>query len=71
MSDPHANLECVISLLQANKVIDKNLNWIYKKNQLMIIGDIFDRGYDATQIFWLVYKLEAEAEKLVEKYIFY
>lgn len=63
MSDPHANLECVISLLQANKVIDKNLNWIFKKNQLMIIGDIFDRGYDATQIFWLVYKLEAEAEK--------
>ena len=55
MSDPHANLECVISLLQVNKVIDKNLNWIYKKNQLMIIGDIFDRGYDATQIFWLVY----------------
>lgn len=63
MSDPHANLECVVSLLQGNGVIDDKLNWAFGHNQLMIIGDIFDRGKDATQIFWLVYKLEAEAEK--------
>ena len=53
MSDPHANLECVVSLLQGNGVIDDKLNWGFGHNQLMIIGDIFDRGKDATQIFWL------------------
>jgi len=63
MSDPHGNLECVISLLQGNGVIDKDLHWSYGKNRLVIIGDIFDRGNDATQIFWLVYKLEDEAAK--------
>lgn len=29
----------------------------------MIIGDIFDRGKDVPQIFWLFYKLEEEAAK--------
>ncbi len=61
MSDPHGRLDCVVSLLQGNGVIDENLNWTYGSNQLMIIGDIFDRGDDVTQIFWLVYKLEQEA----------
>lgn len=61
MSDPHGRLDCVISLLSGNKVIDKGIQWSFGKNHLVIIGDIFDRGKDATQIFWLFYKLEAEA----------
>lgn len=61
MSDPHGRLDCVVSLLQGNGVIDENMNWTYGSNHLMIIGDIFDRGDDVTQIFWLVYKLEQEA----------
>ena len=62
-SDPHANMECFVSLLQGNKVIDKDLKWCFGKNVLVINGDIFDRGLDATQIFWLVYKLEDEAAR--------
>lgn len=61
ISDPHGRLDCVVSLLQGNGVIDENMNWTYGSNHLMIIGDIFDRGDDVTQIFWLVYKLEQEA----------
>ena len=61
MSDPHGRLNLVISLLQANGVIDSQLKWSYGDNQLVVIGDIFDRGYDVPQIFWLFYKLEAEA----------
>ncbi len=61
MSDPHGNLDCFVSLLQGNKVIDDNLNWSYGDNHLVIIGDIFDRGDDVIQILWLVYKLEQEA----------
>ncbi len=61
MSDPHGDLDCVISLLQGNGVIDENYHWAYGKNHLAILGDIFDRGDDAIQIYWLVYKLEQEA----------
>ena len=61
MSDPHGRLDCVVSLLQGNGIIDGKLHWNFGTNHLVIIGDIFDRGYDATQIFWLVYQLEQEA----------
>lgn len=61
MSDPHGRLNLVISLLQNNGVIDKNLCWSFGSNTLVVIGDIIDRGYDVTQIYWLFYKLEQEA----------
>ena len=61
MSDPHGRLNLVVNLLQANGIIDSQLRWCYGANQLIVIGDIFDRGYDVPQIFWLFYKLEAEA----------
>ncbi len=61
MSDPHGNLDCVVSLLQANGVMDENYHWSYGKNQLVVNGDVFDRGDDVLQIFWLLYKLEEEA----------
>ena len=63
MSDPHGRLDCVISLLKNNGVIDENLDWIYGQDCLVMIGDIFDRGEDVVQIFWLFYKLQDEAQK--------
>lgn len=63
MSDPHGRLDCVISLLQGNHIIDKDYKWSFGHNHLVIIGDIFDRGKDVPQIFWLFYKLEDEAAK--------
>lgn len=62
MSDPHGDLDCFVNLLQGNGVVDKHLNWSFGSNHLMVVGDIFDRGDDVVQIFWLVYKLEQEAE---------
>ena len=62
MSDPHGKLDCVISLLSANGVIDKDLKWSYGQDELVVIGDIFDRGDDAVQIYWLFYKLQQEAD---------
>ncbi|MBO7640211.1 MAG: metallophosphatase, partial [Bacteroidales bacterium] len=63
MSDPHGRLDCVVSLLQGNGVIDKDLKWVYGRNHLAVIGDIFDRGEDVVQIFWLFYELQREAEE--------
>lgn len=62
ISDPHGNWECFESVLKGNGVINDNYEWIYGKNHLMIIGDIFDRGNDVLPIFWLTYKLEKEAQ---------
>ena len=61
MSDPHGRMDCVVSLLQGNQIIDTDLNWMFGNNHLVVIGDIFDRGDDVTQILWLFYKLEQEA----------
>ena len=62
MSDPHGKMDCVVSLLSANGVIDKDLKWSFGSDQLVVIGDIFDRGDDVVQIYWLFYKLQQEAE---------
>lgn len=63
MSDPHGKLDCVISLLRGNSIINEKSQWSFGKNHLVVIGDIFDRGKDVPQIFWLFYKLEQEAEE--------
>lgn len=62
LSDPHGDLHSFLSILQAQKVIDDDYNWIFGQNQLVVIGDVFDRGDDVTAIFWLLYKLEQEAK---------
>ena len=61
MSDPHGDLDCAVSLLKAGGVIDSQYRWTYGRNSLMVIGDVMDRGNDAIQILWLLYKLEQEA----------
>ena len=62
ISDLHGRLDAFVAILKGNGVVDDNLNWIYGTNQLVFIGDIFDRGRDDNGIAWLVYKLEKEAE---------
>ena len=61
ISDPHGDFESFVSVLRNNGVIGKHYEWIYGKNQVIVIGDIFDRGKDVLPIFWLMYKLEQEA----------
>ncbi len=62
VSDLHGRLDVFVAILKGNGVVDDNLNWIYGKNQLVFIGDIFDRGRDDNGIAWLVYKLEKQAD---------
>jgi len=63
VSDIEGNFEKFYKLLNANKVIDKNYNWIFGNGHLVIVGDLVDRGDHVTQCQWLVYKLEEEALK--------
>lgn len=60
-SDLHGDFRSFATLLQAHSVIDGDCRWSYENNQLAVIGDIFDRGYDVLPLLWLMYKLEQEA----------
>jgi hypothetical protein len=62
VSDLHGRLDAFVALLKGNGVINDKLNWTYGKNQLVILGDVLDRGRDDNGIAWLLYKLEQEAE---------
>ena len=62
MSDPHGRMDCFLSVLKGNGIIDNDLNWNFGNGHLVIIGDVADRGDDVTQIYWLIYKLEYEAD---------
>ena len=62
ISDIHGQYDLALQLLKVHKVIDENNNWIFGKGHLVILGDIFDRGDKVTEMLWLVYKLEQQAE---------
>ncbi|MDR0263791.1 MAG: metallophosphoesterase [Sphingobacterium sp.] len=63
LSDPHGDFESFYSILLAQEVVGSNYEWKFGNNQLVVIGDVFDRGKDVLPIFWLIYKLEYEAAK--------
>ena len=63
ISDIEGNFNAFYSLLVANGVMDKAYNWTYGRGHLVLIGDFMDRGNNVTQVLWLIYKLEQEAEK--------
>jgi peroxiredoxin len=61
-SDIEGNFDAFRKLLQANKVIDDNFNWIFDKGHLVFAGDMFDRGMQVTECLWLMYVLEEKAK---------
>ena len=63
MSDIEGNFQSFISTLQNNQVIDKQLTWSFGDGHLVLNGDFADRGSQVRPVLWLIYKLEAEAEK--------
>jgi len=62
LSDIHGQYDLLIELLQNNKIIDKNLNWSFRKGHFVIVGDIFDRGDKVNEILWFIYELEMQAK---------
>lgn len=63
ISDIEGNYNAFASFLYSNKLIDENHNWIYDDGHLILVGDFMDRGKNVTQVLWLIYKLEQQAEK--------
>ncbi|HEV8272038.1 MAG TPA: metallophosphoesterase [Chitinophagaceae bacterium] len=63
ISDIEGNFNGLYGFLIANKVMDKNYNWIFGNGHVVFLGDFVDRGTQSIQVLWLIYKLEEEAIK--------
>ena len=61
-SDIEGEFDPLRLLLQKNKVIDEQFNWIFGKGHVIFAGDMFDRGEQVTECLWLMYSLEEKAK---------
>jgi hypothetical protein len=61
ISDLHGTLKPYVDALLQGGVMDDSYRWTYGSNQMIVVGDHFDRGNDVPALFWLTYKLQAEA----------
>lgn len=62
VADIEGNISAFVDLLKSNHVIDEDYKWIFGNGHLVLNGDFVDRGNFVTQVLWLIYKLESEAE---------
>lgn len=62
IADIEGNISAFVDLLKSNHVIDEDYKWIFGNGHLVLNGDFVDRGNYVTQVLWLIYKLESEAE---------
>lgn len=63
VSDIHGQYDLLRRLLRANGVIDNDDNWALGTDTLVIAGDVFDRGPQVTEAFWLLYSLQQQATR--------
>lgn len=63
IGDIHGRYHALVNLLKNNKIIDSDLNWIFGNGQLVLLGDVFDRGDLVTETLWFLYELEIQAQK--------
>ncbi len=63
LSDIEGEFEAFRALMIGNGVMDEKYNWTFGKGQLVICGDLFDRGKEVMPYLWLLYKLEEDAAK--------
>ncbi len=63
LSDIHGQYELMVQLLRANDVIDAKNRWKLGRDQLVLTGDVFDRGPRVTEVFWLLQQLQLQARK--------
>jgi hypothetical protein len=61
VSDIHGEFSSFTEILSAGGVIDDRGTWDWGDGQLVINGDVFDRGDQVTECLWLIYRLEHQA----------
>ena len=61
LSDFEGNFSAYSTLLKSSGVMDEEFTWRFGSGQLVIVGDMVDRGENVLPVLWLTYKLEQEA----------
>jgi hypothetical protein len=61
VSDAHGHYQALVALLAAQGIITRDRRWAFGKGHLMVLGDMFDRGDQVTEILWLLRSLERQA----------
>jgi len=61
VSDIHGQYDLLVRLLRAHRVIDAQDHWTLGTDTLVVAGDVFDRGPQVTEAFWLLYRLQQQA----------
>ncbi|MFN4160851.1 MAG: metallophosphoesterase [Stenotrophomonas sp.] len=61
LSDIHGQYGLLVTLLRAHHVIDAQDRWALGDATLVVAGDVFDRGPQVTEAFWLLYGLQQQA----------
>lgn len=61
ISDIEGNFDALHSLLIANSVMNLKYEWTFGDGQLVLLGDMMDKGKNVTQCLWLIYHLESQA----------
>jgi len=61
LSDIHGQYPLLRQLLRANGLIDDQDRWHYGDGLLVVGGDVFDRGPQVTEAFWLLQQLQQQA----------
>ena len=62
LSDVHGQYDLMVRLLRAHGVIDEHDNWNLGRDHLVMTGDVFDRGPRVTETFWLLFRLQQQAD---------
>jgi len=63
VADTHGEYEILLAMLQKQRIVDPRLRWSFGRGHLVILGDVFDRGPNHTEILWLLYALEPQARR--------
>lgn len=61
VSDIHGQYDVAKKLLLSHGIIDEDQHWAYGEGHFVIVGDIFDRGDQVTELLWFVHNLQREA----------
>lgn len=62
ISDLEGNYRHTIRFLKINKIIDESGKWAWGDGHLVLVGDLVDRGYEVTELMWLLRRLDREAK---------
>jgi hypothetical protein len=61
IGDIHGKFNALVKLLMNNQIIDNEGNWSFGEGQLVLLGDVFDRGAFVTETLWFLHELEQQA----------